>query len=448
MLNLLLELEPVWVALLLPSLLLPEYFWDEWAYPWAIALLFLFWPIRLIYRKRLGPTSPLNLPALLLLLWGVVCCLLSSTPEASWLALGILSGGVALYFALINSAFLQARPIWLILGIGVVGLALAAFGPAILKNIPNKLIFFDNEVNRSQPIDLLGTGETVNSNILAGNLLLPIPFTVAIALGWGWSRRDWGRRLITLFFAAAAVLMAATFILAQSRGGYLALTVALILLFTLYWRWTLLIVGVILAAIVSVSSWDGLVLLAQSIGSDGSVTSLSGRWEIWVGSFWALVNYPLFGIGLGSFEQMMPLLLPQLFSKGTIPHAHNLLLQVGLDLGLPGLIVFLWLWIGALVVQIKTLRQLADLRQEESLNYDQHRSHHNQRRRKRALAIRSAIAAGALATTVAMLLHGMVDAATWGTKPAPLAWVILAVTTLIYQSVNDQEPQPAEATSF
>lgn len=448
MVNLILEFEIIWVALLLPSLLLPNYFWDEWAYPWAIALLFLFWPIRLIYRKRLGPASPLNLPALLLLLWGIVCCLLSSTPEASRLALGILCGGIALYFALINSSFLQGRPIWLILAIGVVGLLLAALGPAILQNIPNKLIFFDNDVNRSQPIDLLGTGETINSNILAGNLLLPIPFTVAIALGWGWSRREWGRRFITLFFVMAAILMTGTFILAQSRGGYLALTVALILLFTLYWRWTLLIVGVILAAIVSVSSWDGLLLLAQSIGSDGSVTSLSGRWEVWMGSFWALVNYPLFGIGLGSFEQMMPLLLPQLFSQGTIPHAHNLLLQVGLDLGLPGLILFVWLWIAALVVQIKTLRGLADLRHEESLDYHRHHAQHNQRRQKRALAIRSAIAAGALATTVAMLLHGMVDAATWGTKPAPLAWVILAVTTLIYQSVNGSEHQSSDATSF
>ena len=437
MLNIILELEIVWVAFLLPSLLLPEYFWDEWAYPWAIALLFLFWPIRLIYRKQLGPPSPLNLPALLLLLWGIVCSLLSATPEAARLALGILSGGVALYFALINSSFLQERPIWLILVIGFIGLALAAFGPALLQNIPNKVIFFDNDVNRSQPIDFLGTGETVNSNILAGNLLLPIPFIVAITLGWGWSRRDWGRRVVTLLFAAAAILMVGTFILAQSRGGYLALTVALILLFTLYWRWTLLIVGVILAAMVSVSSWDGLLLFAQSVGSDGSVTSLSGRWEIWVGSFWALINYPLFGIGLGSFEQMMPLLLPQLFSKGSIPHAHNLLLQVGLDLGLTGLILFLWLWIAALVVQIKTLRRLADLQSEESLDYQQHLAKYRHRRRKRVWAVRSAIAAGALATTVAMLIHGIVDAATWGTKPAPLAWITLAVTTLIFQSVND-----------
>lgn len=439
MLNTILELETIWVLLLLPSIVFPEYFWEEWAYPWAIAALFIFWPLRLFQRKALAPPSPLNLPALLLLLWSLVCYLLSSAPGSSQLSLGIIVGGVALYFALVNSKVLEEYPILLVLGIGCIGLAYAALGPAILQNIPNKLFIFDSEINRSQPIDLLGTGETVNSNILAGNLLLPIPFMVALTIGWGWSRHSWQRRVVMLIFVAASLFMIGTFVLAQSRGGYLALVLALILLFALYWRWTLLIVGVIVVAAISVSSWDGLVLFAQSIGSDGSVTSLSGRWEIWVGSFWALLNYPLFGIGLGSFEKTMPLLLPQLFAKGSIPHAHNLLLQVGLDLGVPGLILFLWLWIAAIVAQIVTLRRFVVLRIEEAAYYNEYRHHRSHRHRKRALAIRHASVAGALATTVAMLIHGIVDAATWGTRPAPLTWMVLAVTTLIYQSVNQWE---------
>lgn len=429
--EILLAIEPVWVLLLIPSLILPEYFWEEWAYPWAIVLLFLFWPIRLVQTKRIAPPSPINLPITLLLLWAIVGTFFSPFPEQSILALGNLASGVALYFAVVNAKLLQKYPLIVALVLGSMGLLLAAIGPAILVNIPNKLFTFDPEFIRSKPIDIFGTGETINSNILAGNLLLAIPLTAALAIYWKWgSHRLMWRASKSLLFTVAVLLMMGTLILSQSRGSYMAIIVALVTLFTLRWRWTLLLVAVVVVSAISVTSWNDLQLLAEAIGSDGSITSLSGRTDIWVGSFFAILNYPLWGVGFGAFDKIMPQLLQQLtvFDKGTIPHAHNLLLQVGLDLGMPGLFFYLWLWVATFVASIQAINFWHSSHHEE-IEMDYLRLNY---RLRRSLVLRIALSEGVLATLLALFLHGIVDVTIWGTKLSPFSWLLFSLASLLY----------------
>jgi hypothetical protein len=87
---------------------------------------------------------------------------------------------------------------------------------------------------------------------------------------------------------------------------------------------------------------------------------------------------------------------------GPEPHAHNLFLQTELDLGLPGLIAFLW-FVTAWVVQ--ALRQLAG---EPASGY-------------RLLLI------GALAGVVSYLAHGLMDAMMLGAKPGFVVWALLGI---------------------
>ena len=64
-----------------------------------------------------------------------------------------------------------------------------------------------------------------------------------------------------------------------------------------------------------------------------------------------LQDFPFTGIGMGSFEQVTNLLYPLFIAPGGgITHAHNLFLQVAVDLGLPGLVA--WLSILILVVAV------------------------------------------------------------------------------------------------
>jgi putative inorganic carbon (HCO3(-)) transporter len=91
----------------------------------------------------------------------------------------------------------------------------------------------------------------------------------------------------------------------------------------------------------------------------------------------------------------------------SVPHAHNLLLQVTVDLGLPGLVAYLALLIN-MFYMVGTILT------------------HN----KRALVW--ALGAGSLGALMAMLIHGMVDATLWGSKLALLPWLLFAMITRLY----------------
>ena len=92
-----------------------------------------------------------------------------------------------------------------------------------------------------------------------------------------------------------------------------------------------------------------------------------------------------------------------------VPHAHNLFLQVGTNLGLPGLvaygtIVLLCLWMAASVVTDRVDRWIRF------------------------------VGAGLLGALVAVLTHGLFDAVLWGTKPAFELWWLFGLAATVYSS--------------
>ncbi len=434
----LLWIEPIWIVALAPSLLFRDLLWDPWLHPWLILGLFLFWPLRLLATRRIAPPSPLVWPALLLLLWAPVGLLNSVDWERSWHAIGFVALGSALLFALLNWPPLSRHP-WLVAAIlGITGIGLALLGPAILPNLPQEFLLFSEDLTRSEPADFFNAGETINPNVLAGGLLLPIPVLAALAF-YNWAKRRWFPPLLLV----PTLLILATLILAQSRGAYLAVVISLLLVLTLRWPWAGLIVLISGVAVGSVLSLDGALLFAEAIGSDGSITSLSGRWEVWDRSLQAFGDFMLTGIGIGTFDLVVPVLYPYVELRAVTSHAHNLLLQVGVDLGLPGLLLYLWLLGSACWIFSHVLRsggQLDILEASELRTSHARRSQRHQLRRQATL--RCALAAGGLAALVAMLVHGLVDAIMWGTKLSFIAWLLFALAGALYR----QEHQNNETT--
>ena len=81
--------------------------------------------------------------------------------------------------------------------------------------------------------------------------------------------------------------------------------------------------------------------------------------------------------------------------------AHNLFLQVAVDLGIPGLIAWLAILLGAFYSAWRVQREAA---------------------RSKLIWMRG-FAVGLLACQAALVVHGMVDAVAWGmVRPAPLVW--------------------------
>ncbi|MCP4420057.1 MAG: hypothetical protein GY805_25925, partial [Chloroflexi bacterium] len=74
----------------------------------------------------------------------------------------------------------------------------------------------------------------------------------------------------------------------------------------------------------------------------GSLSSLSFRQEVWRWTVVAIQDFPFTGVGLGSFRRVIRRLYPLGVTPGyDVAHAHNLYLHTAIDIGLPGLIIYL-----------------------------------------------------------------------------------------------------------
>ena len=130
-------------------------------------------------------------------------------------------------------------------------------------------------------------------------------------------------------------------------------------------------------------------------------------------------DFPFTGVGMGTYVRVANLLYPFVWYAGSDPvHAHNLLLQVALDLGIPGLIAWLAIWI---LITLITWQL-----------YQRGRVLHNDWIR--------GLGAGFLSSQIALISHGMWDATTWGIcKPSPLVWVIWGLSMASWYVTSRQK---------
>ncbi len=468
------RLEPFWLLLLavpvtLPGLLPPA------TQPFAIAGLFLFWPIRwwaapyVERRFRLGPW-----PIWLLLLWLPVNLLAAGNQPATWAATGYLLLGLVLYVAVINHGDLQQRTMlfgWLLLLLTSV---LVVSAPPLVEWKSNFRLFYMPIYDWFQAIPS-GLDETIHANILAGALVQLFAISLALALppkvrsirlpqtmipttqaghhsasqqddeeddsGQHDSgqkkrvriRRQSRDRWRQAGAALLALLTLGLLLLTQSRGAYLGTGVVLLVLCS--WRWPRLLYGLPLLVLgggyllYQLGAWS----LFDLLGADNTFGGAEWRTEVWYAAGQAFHDFPYTGIGIGNFRAIIPLLYPNgAIMHEAATHAHNLFLQIGLDLGLPGLLAWLFLIGGSIGQAIRTLRR--PYATAAVMQHDEHESHRRRQRRLIHLARQHnetlALSAGALAALSGLLVHGTLDAVTWGTKLAFLPWLLLAIIQL------------------
>lgn len=358
---------------------------------WAGALA---WVTGLLARCAPRSRTPMDWAVLLLLGWLPVNYWASADKALSIPAAANLVAGLAVFYLAIAVAQTAHRERLAFDGFLLVGAAMVL---AVLL-IPDRL-----SVALPWPSGLLalarGVGETVNANILAGALLPAGVMAAGVALGRDAPIRRVGAAV--LLAAAAAVML-----LGASRGALLGLGAGLIaLLFALggRYRWAALI----LAAGAGVVLWRlGPQILLNLGDGQGTVSSLAGRTEIWSRALYALQDFPFTGIGIGTFSRVIPLLYPY-FTIGpdvAVPHAHNLFLQVGVDLGLPGLIAY------AIILVLGLWGAAGAVRPADKSSWP----------------------AAVLAALVAVLVHGLIDATLWGTKPAFILWWLLGLSAISF----------------
>ena len=424
----LLWLEPFWIALLALPLTFPGRFLPIRYTPTLIFLLFIFWPVRgLRWRleARQGLPSPrlphlLSLPILLLLATIPVSLAITDQRRAGWLLAAYLAVGLALCVAFIHWPVTRRRPGLLVFAVIALGIALALLGPVVAQGSQWRV-----ETVPAWQLPLARwvrtLGETVNANILAGGLVLAPPMLFGLVLGmWPGSRQTqavshshgwaaWlGRVTASALCLASAWWMLSVLRLTDSRGAWLATAASLIVLFIMRWPWlrrpALILGGALVVWIV----WVGPVTVLTPVMQGGLARDYNGRMEIYARSAGLLARHPLTGIGLGAFERAIIEDAPQVRVPITpgLPHAHNMWLQVGLDLGLFGVVAYTWLLAGSAWLFWRTWQ-------------------------RRKLHAHGGLALAGMGSLVALAVHGLVDAPLWNSKLASLPWLIFALAVLL-----------------
>lgn len=402
-----------WVLLLL---LLPLLFFPPLYLGVALFIILFLVAVRRWAFGYFLPSTPLNLALLIMLGALLVSYFAMFDEEVSLSKLAGLLVGIALFFSVVH--FSKERSVWPIVVMYVlIGVAIATVGlfgsqwpapfeflNATAKVLPSGLRFVPGT-----------TSGVINLNELAGVLSWIAPFLLATSIGL---RRKLIHRNAALYILlVTATLYTITLLIAtSSRGGILAFTIGAILVLALYatGRWRLVLGSVIVPLLLILYAYT-----SNQVDKDivGDALGLSGRIEIWSRALLALQDHPITGVSVNGFRRVVHEVYPLfgIASDVDIAHAHNHLLQTGLDLGLPGLIGYLAIWLisgGLLLVTIRSLIRRG--------------AHHHSY---------FALASGLAGALLAGWVFGLFDAVALGARPGFMWWMLIGLTVAVHYEV-------------
>jgi len=192
---------------------------------------------------------------------------------------------------------------------------------------------------------------TSNPNDVALTLNIILPLAVGLAL----ASRSRSQRLA---LAAVIALGVAGVVVTFSRAGFLFLTTTLFLYLARLKRGRIGILLLVLLLVVLMLNVDGFIDRIETIADVQTESSAHARWETMKGAIRLMVEYPLFGVGIG--QNMLAL------NEAGGPRwslIHNVYLQIAVDLGIPALVVYLLLFHRTLrsVVQARRVWRARDV---------------------------------------------------------------------------------------
>jgi len=348
---------------------------------------------RLIHWAGYGRQSertPADWLVVLLLLTVPVTLRVTVVPAVTHPQVYRLLLGVSLFYALVNWATSTRRLRLLMLGMLYAGLLLALSAPLTVQWSGGKFRFIPSALYaRFTPF----VTDLVNPNVLAGALVLVLPCAFALVL-YAWKALTTHERVVSF---VAALVMSGIVVMMQSRGGLVALGAAVVCLITMRWHhgwrlWGMALVGVV------ATLWLAPTRLVEPAYA---ASSLESRLELWSRGLYIVQDFPFTGVGMGAFQHVTNALYPVFSLQSAEPHAHNLFLQIAIDLGLPGLIA----WLAILMVVVATAWQL----------YKRGRDHNDR--------YVTGLGAGLFSSQVSLIVHGLTDAVTWGmVRTAVIVW--------------------------
>jgi O-antigen ligase len=186
-----------------------------------------------------------------------------------------------------------------------------------------------------------------------------------LGLYFAYTARRSSTRLLALM---ALLVLTVVFVHTGSRGGFLALVAVCGFVLLRYkaistgWRVSaFVLVALLLTATASEQYWRQMATIFSD--ADYNHTEETGRLQIWQRGVGYMLQYPVLGVGPGNFQtaegRLSPLAVRQEFGRGVRWNAaHSSFIQVGAELGVVGLLLFVTL-IASAFAALRQVRRAA-----------------------------------------------------------------------------------------
>lgn len=299
----------------------------------------------------------------------------------------------------------------------------------------------DSEMFSEIGTRVVGTLE--NPNMFAEYLILMIPLAVVMLVGHGE-----GLRRLPAF--ACIGIMGVSLILTWSRGAWLGLMFAAVLFLFIWHRravW-LLFAGAAAIPILPYVLPESIIQRFTSIGNL-SDSSTSYRVYIWRAACDMIRDFGNTGIGIGegAWDRVYPMYT--YLGVETAPHSHNLYLQIWLETGICGLLIFiavLFMLFQSVLTYCGeqkrtgwlTLLELHGM-EKDSLSGSQF----NRMTKKTETQLRITCAAP-LAGLFGVMVQGMVDYSWYNYRVYLMFWLMVGLTSAYVRSARSMRMETGE----
>ena len=307
-----------------------------------------------VQRRLFFLRTPLDLPLLAFLAWVGLTIPFAAYPLYSLQEYGKLLQQVLVFYAVLfffKEKEEWSKLVWLLAGTSFL---ISLYG-----------------VMQFEPTDLLPVTSFLSAEVwLTTYLIMMLPLSIALA--WH-EQRPWAKGLSI----AGAAFITICLLLTQSRAGLIAFVVELWAFAWLLRRRAMVyaaaavtvLLGVTLLLLVKVTTTSGgeITIVARvPVPIKTSLVSFVHRLDIWAFSLEQVAEHPLVGIGYGKetskmlFGQVPETNLPPGHSPVRTHGAHNILLELALLVGVPGMLLFVWLAASILQVIVGGFRRVTD----------------------------------------------------------------------------------------
>ena len=332
------------------------------------------WGLNVLKKEEFKIISnPLNIPVLSFIIICVLSLIWSDSPFISLKELPLFLSGPLLYFVIVNNIYNERQINRIIGAVIIVGALFGIYG--ILQYNGIDFSFWIGNYGRGKVFGLFG-----NAGYFAEYLMLTLPIAVSLFLV---SKN----KMIKLLFLIGILAISSSIVFTFTRTPYLSIVISFIFMLFLFlisrgkelikenkkiFIVIFLVIIIIISLIVVPNPLNKPGTVISKIKDRASINQLTQGYEIkrrvatWKFTTLLIKDHPLLGSGIGSFKYNSLRYQAKFFDQGNnrtiYPYGiagktHNEYLQLAAELGIIGLIIFIWLMFVYFYYGLKILKR-------------------------------------------------------------------------------------------